>query len=499
MNVDRVIALLRQLEGWRDYVYDDKSPWPRSEVGRLDCREVAGQYRVNATGGTATIGYGETGAAFIDRYWGRRITQEEAVAKMAERVPGFYQGVLGCIDADLTDHQWEAVTCRAYQTGAGGFCRSEVAELLRAGDIPAALKRWREEFAHPDRSEVEIAHFLTPDEGEEETPMKFVSRSDWGARDAGGITSAPTMTRGVAVHWLGPGSSVADHAGCAAQMRQVQAYHVDSNGWADFAYNAAACRHGYVFEGRGPRVRNAANGGGRRAGADANAAWASILYIEGTDGPGLTAEGQDAINDAAEWLGVAAGEWLGHRDFLSTECPGDRIYGWVHAGHPRSTGKAPAPAPSKEDQLFSTSPVRTVHLIASHSGLLLTSSGEHHGAGVIQRRADGSLNQRWEVWGHDDGKISLVNRAGGLALDRPDYSTEAGTMLQVARTEHNAAQRWSLDQPHPPLGRLWAPGTNRCLDVHMRSVDDGAGVQLWYGLADEDDPRHQQFVLAPTV
>lgn len=152
------------------FVYDDRSPWPRTEVGRLDCREVSGQYKVNATGGTATIGYGETSADFIDLYWGKRITQDEALAKMAERVPGFYQGVLGCIDTDLTDHQWEAITCRAYQTGAGGFCRSDTAQALSEGEIENALVRWRQEFAHPDRSEIEIAHFLTPDE--EETPVE---------------------------------------------------------------------------------------------------------------------------------------------------------------------------------------------------------------------------------------------------------------------------------------------------------------------------------------
>ena len=170
MKVDRVVALLKDLEGWRDYVYDDRSPWPRSEVTRLDCRLVAGQYKVNATGGTATVGYGETSADFIDLYWGRRITQPEALAKMAERVQGFHAGVLRCITADLTEHQWEAITCRAYQTGAGGFCRSETAALLNAGYTAQALAKWSEEFAHPDRSEVEIAHFLTPDE--EKRPME---------------------------------------------------------------------------------------------------------------------------------------------------------------------------------------------------------------------------------------------------------------------------------------------------------------------------------------
>lgn len=182
--------------------------------------------------------------------------------------------------------------------------------------------------------------------------MKFVSRSEWGARSPNGRTPAPDMTHGVGVHWLGPGSSRVDHGQCAAQMREVQAFHMGpERGWADFAYNAAVCRHGFVFEGRGPRIRNAANGGGTRAGMDANAAWGSVLYLEGTNGPGLTAEGQDAINDAAEWLGVAAGEWLGHRDFLSTECPGDRIYGWVHSGHPRPNlpTEPPNPEPVVEE------------------------------------------------------------------------------------------------------------------------------------------------------
>jgi hypothetical protein len=181
--------------------------------------------------------------------------------------------------------------------------------------------------------------------------MKFVSRSEWGARSPNGRTPAPDMIHGVGVHWLGPGSSRSDHSQCARQMREIQAFHMGpERGWADFAYNAAACRHGYVFEGRGPEIRNAANGGGTRNGMDANAAWASVLYLEGTDGPGLTAEGQDAINDAAEWLGVAGAEWLGHRDFLSTECPGDRIYGWVHSGHPRGNAPNPLPDPVPEEE-----------------------------------------------------------------------------------------------------------------------------------------------------
>ena len=349
MNTGRVVALLKDLEGWRPYPYDDKSPWPRTEVARLDCRFVSGQYKVIATGGTATIGYGETGADFIDQYWGRRITQAEALAKMADRVQGFYQGVLGCIEVDLTEHQWEAVTCRAYQSGAGGFCRSETAALLNDGDVAGALAKWREEFAHPNRSEIEIAHFLTPDE---EAPMtRIYTRDEWGAWSPNGRSPAPGMTRGIGVHYLGDGRGPTGGLNDSmAKMREVQAFHMGpSRGWADFAYNWAVDMHGHAFEGRGARVRNAANGGGVRHGYDANAGWSSLLYLNGTGGPDLTEAAKRAINDVAVHAGVAGGEWLGHRDFLSTACPGDQTYEWVHAGHPGGAPE-PQPAPEPEDE-----------------------------------------------------------------------------------------------------------------------------------------------------
>jgi hypothetical protein len=156
----------------------------------------------------------------------------------------------------------------------------------------------------------------------------------------------------------------------------------------------------------------------------------------------------------------------------------------------------PVPPTSEEDELFSKSPIACTYLIAAHSGLFLTSTDDKHMSGVVQKRADGSLNQRWQIVGHTDGTVSYVNRAGDLALDRPDYSTDAGTFLQVANTEYNDAQLWQYDEVAPYLGRLWAPGTNRLLDIHMASRDEGAGLQLWYG---NHDWRHQQFVFATTI
>lgn len=159
-----------------------------------------------------------------------------------------------------------------------------------------------------------------------------------------------------------------------------------------------------------------------------------------------------------------------------------------------SEDRLPA-APSEEDALFSPSPIRCLHLIAAQSGLLLTSAGDTHGSPVTQEPANGSLNQRWQIVGHDDGTVSYVNRAGDLALDRPDYKTDPGTMLQVARTEYNAAQRWQPDELKDGRWRLWAPGTNRCLDVSDGSKDPGAALQLWTG----NDQPWQSFGYAFTI
>jgi GH24 family phage-related lysozyme (muramidase) len=352
MNVDRVVGLLKGLEGFRPYVYDDRSPWPRTEVARLDCRAVGGQYRVNATGGTATIGYGETEANFIDLYWGRRIMQADALAKMAERVKGFHHGVRGCITADLTEHQWEAVTCRAYQTGAGGFCRSETARLLNDGFLASALAKWRTEFAHPDRSEVEIAHFLTPDE---EAPVtRIYTRDEIGFREPLGITRAQGMTRGFGLHHLGDGwGPTGDVGESIAALLGVQDFHMGpERGWNDIGYNWAVDHLGNAFTLRGSRVRNAANGGDVFRGYDSNAAWGSILYLAGTSGPLLTGPAKDAVWAIAGQEGWTAGDWLPHRIFTGSACPGEDRIAWLDAGHPRdSVTPPPTPTPPEDDDM----------------------------------------------------------------------------------------------------------------------------------------------------
>lgn len=172
-------------------------------------------------------------------------------------------------------------------------------------------------------------------------PMRFVTRAEWGARSAS--TSTDITPAGVAVHWEGPHIGTFPHSSCAALVRGIQAYHMDTNGWADVAYSAIACPHGYIFEGRGPGHRTAANGTD-----DGNQRFYAVCFLGG-EGDDFTAEARQAINDAIDWLG--GGEIVGHRDLTSTACPGDEISAWVRAGHPSPGGTTPAPPPPTEEEV----------------------------------------------------------------------------------------------------------------------------------------------------
>lgn len=181
---------------------------------------------------------------------------------------------------------------------------------------------------------------------------RIYTRAEWGARPANSITPAPGMTRGIGVHHLGEGWGPTDDLDVSmAKMREIQDFHMGpQRGWNDFAYNFAVDFHGNGFVGRGYRVRNAANGGGIFAGLDANAGWLSILYLAGSSGPDLTPEAQDTIWQIAEGDNLAGGDWLGHDDFLSTECPGPDRRRWLDNGHPRGHTAPPPPSPAPDQE-----------------------------------------------------------------------------------------------------------------------------------------------------
>jgi hypothetical protein len=167
--------------------------------------------------------------------------------------------------------------------------------------------------------------------------MDLITRSAWGARSyrtpSGAIPYAG-RPRGVKVHYLGTAYSDRPHAQCAGYVRQLQASHMDGNGWSDIGYSFVVCSHGPVYEGRGLRRRNSANGG-----TSLNEEHYAVCALLGSSGLTQPPDAQlHGIRDAIEYCrtkGPAGSEIKGHRDGYATACPGGPLYTWVRGGAPR--------------------------------------------------------------------------------------------------------------------------------------------------------------------
>jgi hypothetical protein len=113
-----------------------------------------------------------------------------------------------------------------------------------------------------------------------------------------------------------------EHSACDNLVRSIQDYHMDTQGWSDIAYNLAVCEHGYIFEGRGKGKGSGANGT-----SDANHNYPSICALVGENDPQPTALDNGIADAVAMLRGWGVGSAMkGHRDFVSTACPGNSIY-----------------------------------------------------------------------------------------------------------------------------------------------------------------------------
>lgn len=166
--------------------------------------------------------------------------------------------------------------------------------------------------------------------------MRLVTRTAWGARDPNCTDPVPPITA-VVVHYSAMNADEqADHANCAARVRGIQNYHMNTKGWCDIAYNFVLCKHGYVFVGRGWDNRSGATG-------DANDFSIAICFLgddtEGRDD--VTLAGRTAL---ADFLRTAVAHYpgaqvvTGHRKYMSTSCPGDELWKFVTSGAWKTLG-----------------------------------------------------------------------------------------------------------------------------------------------------------------
>jgi len=264
--------------------------------------------------------------------------------------------------------------------------------------------------------------------------MKLVTRAQWGARAyrlPSGAILYSGKRRGVKLHYLGTPYTDRTHDRCDDYVRQIQAQHMDGNGWSDIGYSFAVCTHGYVYEGRGLRRRNSANGNTTLNNQDY-----AVLLLVGSSGLTKPTDAQlHGARDAIDYCRKEgpAGTWLGgHRDGYATACPGDAVYAWAKKGAPRPGTSTPTAPPQEDDDMPITDDDlgRIAHAVAAFQNPKLEPKRDVYqiqrdGAADAKRAADQTKGLTAQLDALTTVNRQLVDTVAKLAADLGDLDPAA--------------------------------------------------------------------------
>lgn len=151
------------------------------------------------------------------------------------------------------------------------------------------------------------------------------TRAQWGARasNTAWIPSQPP-SHFVVHHTDGPFVSCATQAACDQMMRNIQNFHMNTNGWADIGYNFCIGDTAIVYEARGWNRQGAHSPGfnSRSIGFCFMGAFHNVLPPA-------------AALSAAQAFVICSRDWgrltttyrvLGHRQDIATTCPGNALF-----------------------------------------------------------------------------------------------------------------------------------------------------------------------------
>ncbi|GAB3224087.1 hypothetical protein GCM10027447_12330 [Glycomyces halotolerans] len=272
--------------------------------------------------------------------------------------------------------------------------------------------------------------------------MQIISRSGWGARRPNSdIRTTWSRRTGFVVH----------HSGASAgqSVREIQNYHMDSNGWRDIGYNFLVDSDGKIYEGRGW------TGIGAHV-AGHNTATIGVCVIGDYRSTMPTQEARDAVARLYREANRRKGSTLsvfGHRDLGSTACPGGTLYGWVRselagykppAAPKRPTTGTPAPGPKYDFPLPSSR-----YYFGPKSGPNTSVSGYYPRA--FKGRSD---NEWLKVWVRQLQKRGWNARKGGTYLTRYGNDGLYGPEYRALVRAFQADQGLAVDGLLGP--RTWA-------------------------------------------
>ncbi len=316
-------------------------------------------------------------------------------------------------------------------------------------------------------------------------PPGVVSRAQWGARATGtcGGTHSP---RYITVHHTATPNN--DSISSPARMRQMQAYHIDNNGWCDFGYHYTVGIDGKVYEGR-----NADRVGAHVGNHNTNNVGISVV---GTFVNFSPRESQlNALTDISRWVVNRYGiqknrtyirghkEWSGH---TSNSCPG-LLLPWLPTLVQRLNNTTPPPPPPPAATVldsFETSVGRfnsAPTLSGSTVGISTLSSAQRsniqarNGSWSLQvfLRDNPSSSANWFVrllsGGGTPANNARLQKAGGR-LGAWFYTGASGVSVQFLVDDSDGTEL--------SVARTLSPNT---WTFHEVSLDNSAQWSAWVG------------------
>lgn len=248
--------------------------------------------------------------------------------------------------------------------------------------------------------------------------MKVYTCAEWHA-EAPGQHYDRTDPDGIVIHHTaGPNRALIANPDKAREYafglaQDIQALHMHVNGWGDTGQNFLVTRDGIVLEGRHGSYAAIQDGQSIR-GAHAG-------DYEANTWPGIEVEGlyTNATPPAVQWRAlVELCAWIcreckiqsasihGHREFVATQCPGDKFFGLLTTlrkdvkaalnGKATVLVKPPAKPPEK--------PASKVKLFANDKGISAAKDGVLYD--VEELVIDG------EVWTPQNGDLEIVATLG---------------------------------------------------------------------------------------
>ncbi|SBT40510.1 golvesin C-terminal-like domain-containing protein [Micromonospora auratinigra] len=157
----------------------------------------------------------------------------------------------------------------------------------------------------------------------------------WGARNpSSALTTLSANPDKILIHHTDTANSTDySQAHAFALSRSIQDYHMDSNGWADTGQHFTNSRGGYVTEGRHGSLARLQAGSGIVVGAHCPGQNDKAIGIENEGNYNTVAPPAALYSRLVELCAyicdqyaIPATQIFGHRDFYSTDCPGDVLY-----------------------------------------------------------------------------------------------------------------------------------------------------------------------------